>query len=318
MPVRVSRRTALLAPLAVAAGCLTDPWDTLPDTSVTIATGNPGGVFARYGEALSEVVTNRLDGLTSTTRLTDASVENLHLVSDGTCDVGFSLGDVASDAIRGSGVFESPQQVVALARTYDSFVHLVVRTDSGIKEVTDLRGRRVGIGAPSSGTRVVARRLLTRAGVRLSEIEVRTASLEASAAALGERRLDAFFFVSGLPNQAVLSLSDTVAIRLLDLGGLVRAMTSRFGPEYAAGPVPSSTYAMPSAVETISVKNYIVVHPQMPDEVAYALTRVMFEGQAEIERLAPDVRQPNLGAAVFTSPLDLHPGSVRYYRERRP
>lgn len=318
MQNRVSRRAVLLTPLAATAGCLTDPWDALPATSLTLATGNPGGVFARYGEALSTVLDRRLDGLTSRARLTDASVENLRLVSAGTCAVGFSLGDAASDAVRGTGPFARPQRVAALARTYDSFVHLVVRADSSVHEVADLRGRRVGLGAPRSGTRVIARRLLARAGVGLSHIEVANESLERSATALREDRLDAFFFVSGLPNQAVRSLGESLPIRLLDLGGLVGAMATRFGPEYGAGPVPSSTYGLPGAVETLSIKNHIVVHPRMPEEVAYAVTRVMFEEQAEIDRLAPGVRQPNLGAAVFTSPLPLHPGAVRYYRERHP
>ena len=318
---RLSRRTllgALALPLVGVTGCLGEDWDTLPGTRLTIATGNRGGVFARYGEALGAALERRIDALNVTTRLTAASVENLHLVADGTADVGFSLGDAASDAVRGTGAFGEPLDVLALARTYDSFVHLVVLADSPVRTVGDLRGRRVGIGVPGSGTRVIALRVLREAGVPLDAVDLADDPLVASAEALQSGRLDAFFFVSGLPNEAVLALSGQAAVRLVDLGDLVTAMTARFGPEYAPGPVPASTYGLPGGVDTVAVKNYIVVGPDMPDDVAYAVTRVMFEAQAEIERLAPGVRQPNLGAAIFTSPLDLHPGAVRYYRERRP
>lgn len=289
----------------------------MPTTRLTVATGNPGGVFARYGEALSMVLGRRLDGVRSLTRLTNASVENVRLVDEGSCDLGFSLGDTASDAIRGSGVFPRPLDVVALARTYDSFVHLVVRADSPYETPSDLRGARVGLGATGSGTRVVAQRILDLYGVHLEDGQVSSDPLEAAADALVAGDLDAFFFVSGLPNQAVLTLSGQVRIRLVNLQDAVDALVDRHGPEYVAGPIPASTYGLPGAVETVSVKNYVVVARDMPQDVAYAVTRVMFEAQHEIDALAPGVRQPSLGAAIFTSPLDLHPGAVRYYREQR-
>lgn len=322
MVVRVSRRTALSAltlPLvASATGCLAQRWDDLPPSTVTIATGNPGGVFTRYGAALSTVLSDRLTNVTAEIRLTDASVQNLRLVSAGTCDLGLSLGDTASDAVRGTGPFDEPLDVVALARTYDSFVHLVVRDESGIRTAADLRGRRVGLGAPDSGTRVVARRVLKQYGLTLADIEVASESLQASAQGLRDGRLAAFFFVSGLPNQAVLGLSGEIAIRLLELDDVVGSMVDAYGPEYVAGPVPASTYGLPGAVDTVSVRNFVVVHPEMPDDLAYAITRTMFEAQDAIERVSPGVRQPTLGAAIFTSPLDLHPGAMRYYREQRP
>ncbi len=315
----ISRRTALSLPLLGAlAGCLGPAWDELPVTHLTLATGNPGGVFHRYGQALAGVLQRRLHGLTVTTRRTDASVQNLRLVSDGECDLGLSLGDAAADAIRGRGAFATPLDVVALTRIYDSFVHLVVRADSRVTDVEDLRGRRVGIGSQDSGTRVVATRVLREAGVPLSGIRAGSQPLEESTEALRDGALDAFFFVSGIPNQAIARLATQTRIRLLDLSALVGPLTRRFGPEYAAGPLPASMYGLEGSVDTVSVKNHLVARPDLPDDVAYAVTRVLFEARDAVDRRAPGVRQPNLGAAVFTSPLELHPGAVRYYRERHP
>ena len=317
----VSRRTVLAAMtlpvLGSVAGCLGRDWNSFSSTTFTVGTGNPGGVFVRYGEALSKVVGRRLDGVAAKTQLTNASVQNLQMVAGGTIDIGFSLGDTAADALAGTGTFDQPLDVVALARTYDSFVHLVVREDSPIKTAADLRGRRIGVGAVGSGTRVIATRILEHAGMGLADIEVSSATLESSSAAVLGGGLDAFFFVSGLPNQAVLSLSEKIGIRLIGLRGAVESMVETYGPEYVAGPIPASVYGLKSAVDTVSVKNYIVAEGKMGPRLAYAVTRVMFEAQDEIDGLSPGVAQPGIGAAIFTSPLELHPGALRYYRERR-
>ena len=322
MAVLLSRRaalTALAVPFtATVAGCLDNAWDDLPATTLRVATGNRGGVFSTYGEALRTVLGRRLPGVRARTRHTNASVQNVRLMARGACDIGFSLGDTASDAVRGTGDFSAPIDVVALARTYDSFVHLVVRADDDISEVADLRGRRVGLGAPGSGTRVIAERVLRQAGLSPGDVEAASEPLEDSAAALRQRSLSAFFFVSGIPNQTVLALSHDLPLRLIELDAVVAGMGRTYGPEYVGGPIPASTYGLPGGVDTVSVKNYVLADRGLPVDVAYAVTRVMFEAQEEIDRLAPGVRQPNLAAAIFTSPVELHPGAVRYYRERQP
>lgn len=316
---RLPRRSVLaaLGALPWAGGCADRSWTSFPPTSLVIATGNPGGVFSRYGDALAAVLAERLDGVTASTRATDASVENLHLVARGDCDLGLSLADTAADAVRGTGSFAEPLAITALARGYDSFVHLVVRADSEIVELADLRGGRVGLGAPGSGTRVVADRILRRAGLGPADLTVATDSLEPAAAALARGEIDAFFFVSGIPNQTVLDLSRRIGIRLLPLESVVSGLAGRYGPEYVAAPIPASTYGLSDGVDTVSVRNHILADPRMREDLAYAVTRVIFEEQGRIDRRAPGVRQPTAGAAIFTSPLELHPGAVRYYRERR-
>ncbi|UYM03961.1 TAXI family TRAP transporter solute-binding subunit [Solicola gregarius] len=316
-----SRRTVLRG-LAAAAllpltGCFGDDWDSFPDTTLTLATGNAGGVFARYGDALGAVLASRL-GVEVEISQTDASVENLRLVADARADIAMTLGDTAADAIRGRGVYDEPLDVVAVARTYDSFVHLVVRAESPIQTVADLRGKRVGVGRHDSGTRLVAVRILRENAVPLDAVQISTRHLQDDAEALVDDRLDAFFFVSGLPNEAIATLSERIPIRLIGLEKTVEAMIRSYESEYVAGPIPASTYRLTTATETVSVKNYIVADPAMPDDLAYAVTRVMFEAQDAIDARAAGVGQPNLAAGIFTSPLDLHPGALRYFREQRP
>jgi TRAP transporter TAXI family solute receptor len=308
----------VLAATLATSGCLGPDWNQLPEgTRLRLATGNRGGFFDRYGEALATVLGRRLVNVTTTARPTDASVENVRLVASGRAELGFSLADTAADAVRGSGTFDRPRRVTALARTYDSFVQLVVRADGGIRDLRDLRGGRVGLGAPGSGTRVLARRILRQAGLGLADIQVASETLEQSADSLRAGRIAAFFFVSGVPNSAVTALAADTDIRLVALERWVNGMVDTYGPEYVPGPIPASTYDVPG-IETVSVKNYVVADPRMSDDLAYAVTRVMFEAQDQIDALAPGVRQPSLGAAIFTSPLDLHPGALRYYRESQP
>lgn len=318
MDPRLGRRSLLHVPLLTAvgvAGCLGPGWEEVPRGRFTIATGNSGGVFDRYGEALADVLRRRLPALAVDTRPTAASVANVELVAAGGCDIALSLADTAADAVRGSGTFTHPYDLSALARTYDSYVHLVVRAESSIDDVTALRGHRVGLGAAGSGTRVLATRILRQAGLHVADVRASGWTLEESAQALRVRQLDAFFFVSGIPNSAVAALADTLPVRLVELDDLVPRMVETHGPEYVRGPIPASTYGLTDAVETVSVKNYILAAPRLPEELAYAVTRVIFEGQDEVDRLAPGVPQPVAAAATFTSPVELHRGAVRYYRE---
>lgn len=308
-------RLGAVAALATSAGCGGADWDEFSGARLTLATGNRGGVFYRYGEALAEVLTTRLRGVEVTTLPTAASVENVRLVADGEADLAFSLADTAGDAVRGAGAFGEPTDLTALVRTYDSYVHLVVRAESPIQGVRDLRGRRVGLGDRGSGTRVIGQRILREAGVGLEDLRVNGRPLARAAEALRAGELDAFFFVSGLPNSAVADLARRIRIRLVDLERWVPALISRYGPEYVSAPVPASTYDLPRGIDTVSVKNYVLARPSLPPRLGYAVTRVMLEEQEAVDRVAPGARQPSLATAIFTSPVPLHPGARRYFRE---
>lgn len=224
---------------------------------------------------------------------------------------------MAADARRGRGRWEDPVDLAALTRSYDSFVHLVVRADSGLRAVTDLRGRRVGLGAQGSGTRGISGHVLQSAGLTTDDVEPVTETLQRAADALAEGEIDAFFFVSGLPNTAVLQLSREVEIRLLPLDRIAPRLIRDHGPEFSRSSIPASTYELPGPVETVSVQNHLLVRPDFDAALAYAVTRVIFEEQPAVDALEEGVRQPNVGTAIHTSPLPLHEGSLRYYREQR-
>ena len=203
--------------------------------------------------------------MTATARPTDASVENIWLVADGECDLGFSLGDTASDAVRGTGAFAAPVDVVALARTYDSFTHLVVRADSGISTVSDLRHQRVGLGAQGSGTRVVAQRILSQSGLALPTSRWPPSRWRSRRRPCGPATSPRSSSSAGSRTEQSSPSPRTSRSGSWSSTRLVDAMVSSYGPEYVRGPIPASTYGLPGGVETVSVKNYLVAGPQMPE-----------------------------------------------------
>jgi TRAP transporter TAXI family solute receptor len=306
----VHRRTLIRAGTAAlvgaTAGCTAD--DRQPAGRVRIATGSTTAVYHAYGTAFSELIRTRLPDVQPTVLVTAASAENVSLVLDGGAEVGFTQSDVAG------GAFGEDNRLAALARLYDDYVHLVVRADSQFDEIGKLAGRRVSIGAPGSGTSVTAGRVLLVAGnpPLLSE----PLGLDDSVAALREQRIEAFFFSGGLPVGAIKRLSENIRLRLIPLGMYAAALRKQFGDYYAERVVPGSTYGT-LPVTSIGIANYLVVRLDMPRELAYALTKLLFDGRDALAQAHPAGARLNIRSAISTAPLPLHPGATRLYRERK-
>jgi uncharacterized protein len=301
---------ALLATGAGAAGCRSAD-DRVPAGQLRIATGSSGGVYYSYAKGIAEAVRRRIPELKPTVLETAASAQNLRMVATGEAEIGFAQADTAADAVaRGS-------RVVALARIYDDYLHLVVRKDSPITKLSDLRGKRVSIGAKESGTIGTTQRLLGLAEIKDTEIEAHLLGLDPSAAALQAGAIDAFFFSGGLPVGRVRELSGRLALRLVPLGQYASQLRAKHGQYYAEHTVPESTYGL-QPVSTIGIPNYLVVSVDMPEPTGYALTRMLFAEQAELEKAHPVAARLNPREAIYTHPLALHPGARRYFREIKP
>jgi uncharacterized protein len=305
----------VVAALLSVAACgerAVHPW------RLVIATGGQGAVYYAYGEGLARVARAHLPGAEPRVVSTAASVENLRLVADGRADVAFTLADSAALAYEGRPPFTAREPVVALARLYENYTHLVVAADSPIHRLPDLRGRVVSLGASGSGTELIATRLLAVAGVDPKKgIRVRPLQLADSAAALRGGRIDAFFFSGGLPTEAIAELAHVMPIRLIDLGDYVEPLGKQYRAFYEERSIPASTYELAGPVRTIGVPNYLVVNASMPADRAYALTRMLFEQRDALARAHPEALHLNLRAAISTDPLPLHPGAIRYYRESK-
>ncbi|GIJ47588.1 C4-dicarboxylate ABC transporter substrate-binding protein [Virgisporangium aliadipatigenens] len=313
MAVAVSAVVLTLAALAVIPGALDSEPDVPPD-ELRIATGSPNGVYYRYGEGIRDVLAQRLPQLRARVVETPGAGSNLEMVDATTAELGFVQADIAAD-FRARDV-----RVVALARLYDDYLHVVVRADSQVETVAGLRGMRVSLGAVGSGTAVTAKRLLLAAGVdaeKPGELNISPLGLAESAEAMENGRIDAFFFSGGLPVERILTLKGRVPIRLLDTGELVPKL--RGGrPYYSAHVIPPSAYGLGEPVSTLAVPNYLMVREDMPADTAYAIIRAIFEGRETLAAKHVAAERLNVRAAINTDPVPLHPGAVRYYREIKP
>jgi hypothetical protein len=292
---------------------------TPPLRSLVIAAGGQGGVYYAYGQGIVTAAQAAYPNLRGEVRTTAASVENLRMVAAGEADVGFSLADSAALAVSGRAPFTRPEPLRALAWLYDNYTQLVVRADAPIRTVADLRGRAVSVGAPGSGTELIAARILAATGISPDkDLRQLHMDLGDSVAALRDGRIAAFFFSGGLPTPAITALAAETTIRLVDLDGFVPGLRASYGDFYEQRSIPATTYGLGKEVATIGVPNYLVVREQMPDNTAYALTRLLFTAKSTLVAAHPEALHLNPRAAVETLPLRLHPGAERYYRQAKP
>jgi hypothetical protein len=289
---------------------------------LSIATGGTGGVYYPYGGGIAKIISENLAGVEATAEATAASVDNLKFLRDGRSDIAFSMADTVGDAAMAQGPFKEFGSVPArtLAVLYSNYLHLVTRTDMGIKTVADLKGRVVSTGAPGSGTEVVAFRVLEALGLN-PKADLTTQALGAaqSVDALKDAKVDAFFFTGGLPTAAILDLTHTPGIKalLVPTEDALPRMRAQYGQSlYYPLIIPKGVYGTEQDVPVVGIANLLVVSDSMPEQLAYDITRLLFEKQSELVAIHPQARDLSLATAVEGSPVPFHPGAIRYYTEK--
>ncbi|MDO8143601.1 TAXI family TRAP transporter solute-binding subunit [Isoptericola sp. 178] len=318
MTRRVGRSlTAAVLVLVVLAGCFatedTPGQGRLPDR-IIIATGGTTGIYHGYGRALAEVLEDR-HGVETEVLTTGGSVENLELLAAGEAQVAFSAADAVADAVHGTGAFDEPVDLRALGRVYDDFAHLVVPADSPVRELSDLRGLRVSVGAPRSGTSLIARRVLAAGELPESALRVLELGITESLDALGTGRIDAFFWSGGLRTPGLIELAEETPVRLVPLDGVVDELREQFGQGYRHGTVPEGIYGLDADVETLAVPNVLVVPASLPEEAAYALVATLFAARSELAEQVASAAMLDRTRVIYTEPAALHAGALRYYRD---
>ena len=316
--LKLSRCSGLALAIIVVSSCGAD---SSRAQFISIATGGTGGVYYPYGGGLAKVLNENLPGIRASAEVTAASVDNLKLIRDGKADIAFALADTVADAVNGRGAFDgSSVPAVSLAVLYSNYTHLVTLASSGISSVAGLRGRTVSTGSPGSGTDVIAFRVLRAAGLNPdTDLTRQGLGASESAGALKDGKVHAFFWSGGLPTAAVQDLAHSpgVTIRMVPTGDLVPALQRDHGPLYFRLEVPAKAYpGVDAPVSVVGVANVLVVNRAMPEQLAYDITRVLFEKQSELAAIHPEARKLSLDTATKGSPADFHPGALRYYVEK--
>ncbi|SCE68008.1 hypothetical protein GA0070618_0109 [Micromonospora echinospora] len=317
VPSTSGRRPAVaLALLAVLVGAAMPALaacrdETVEPIRIRIATGSPTAVYHAFGESLATILNRELPGVQASVVVTAASAENVHLVATGSAELGFTQADVLS------GAPNAHPGVVAVARVYDDLLHLVTTAGSPVRTLADLRGRRVSVGAPGSGTGITAGRLLDVAGLDGGVVRRERLGLDDSVSALREGRLDAFFFSGGLPVRAIEQLAGATGIRLVDLGEWTEPLRRSHREVYVSRDIPSSAYGA-DPVTTVANPNYLVVGADVPEALVREVTRLLMERREELAAAHPAAGRMSARSAIATVPLPLHPGAAAWYRENKP
>ncbi|MEU5692708.1 TAXI family TRAP transporter solute-binding subunit [Actinosynnema sp. NPDC020468] len=311
--LRVRATGVVLALVALAlTACSTD----FGQVRLAIAAGSAGGVYNSLSQALATAWVRDVGVGAVDVQETAGAVDNLDRLRDGRAQVGFAQADVAAttlDAAEGTG-----HRVYALARMHDDYTQVVVRADLSARTVAELRGLRVSVGAKTSGTKVIAERVLASAGVDpVTDIAAQLLDINASVAAMEAGALDAFFWSGGIPTRQITDLSAKVQLRILDLSDVLPKLRAKF-PVYGSATLPASTYQLSTGpIITLVVRNFLLVNDEVSDDVAQALTGGLFQAQADLLTASKVARSIEVRSAIETTPVPLHPGAIRYYRDAK-
>ncbi|TAK85865.1 MAG: TAXI family TRAP transporter solute-binding subunit [Betaproteobacteria bacterium] len=289
--------------------------------NISIGTGGTGGVYYPLGGGMAAVLSKYVPGMQATAEVTGGSVANLQLIGTGKPYLGLTMADATLDAYKGQDKFKGkPVPVRTLMVLYPNRMHVVTIESTGITKMADLKGKRVSTGSGGSATEVMAFRVIEAAGLDKDRDMTRERlGVAESVSALKDRKIDAFFWVGGLPTAAVTDLANTpgAKIKMIDHADLVPAMNKKYGDLYVEDVIPKSVYrGMDKDNHQATVMNLLVAGQNMDDKTAYNIVKTIFEKRDELIRVhkeAENIKLENQKAAA--SPVPWHPGAVKYLAE---
>jgi len=306
---------------AVAALCTTVA-AVAAAQNISIGTGGTGGVYYPMGGGIAAVLSKYVPGMQATAEVTGGSVDNLKLVGTGKPYIGFSMADAAQDAYRGEDKFKGAKVPLrTLMILYPNHMHVVTVEGTGIGKLADLKGKRVSTGSPGSATEVMAFRVIEAAGLdKDKDVTRERLGVAESVNALKDRKIDAFFWVGGLPTAAVTDLANTpnTKIKMVDHAEVVPAMNAKWGNLYVQDAISKTTYkGMEADNKQATVMNILVAHESMDEKTAYAIVKAIFDKRDDliaVHKEAANFKLENQKAAA--SPVPFHPGAAKYFAEK--
>lgn len=303
--------------IALAAG----PAVAQEKLNIFIATGPTAGVYYPMGGGLADLLTKHVPTLNATAGTTAGSIANLQLMQNKKADIAFSMADASWDAYKGQQKFAAGAVPLrALMVLYPNRMHVVTVEGSGINKFAGLKGKRVSTGAVNSATEVMALRLTEAHGMTFKDFTQERLDPGKSVDAIKDKKLDAFFWVGGVPTAAVTELAATpgLKLKLIDHDEGVAGMTKIYGPLYVRDTIPAKAYpGQDQASRIATVWNVLVARADVSDQVAYDVVKTIFERKADMERVHPESRNFDLKYQTnAASVIPFHPGAIKYFAEK--
>jgi len=290
--------------------------------NLSIATGGTGGVYYPLGGGMAAVLSKYVTGMQATAEVTGGSVANLQLIGTGKPYLGMTMADATLDAYKGQDKFTGkPVPVRTLMIMYPNRMHVVSIEGTGVTKMSDLKGKRVSTGSGGSATEVMAFRVIEAAGLdKDKDMKRERLGVAESVSALKDRKIDAFFWVGGLPTAAVTDLASTpgVKIKMIDHADLVAKMNQKYGNLYVQDVIPKDMYrGMDADNKQATVMNLLVAHQNMDDKTAYNIVKAVFDHRQELINVHKEAENFKLeNQKAEASPIPWHPGAVKYFAEK--
>lgn len=287
-------------------------------SKIRMATGGTSGTYYAFGGVVGTELGKAVEGITFDVQSTGASVANIRLVAGEEVDMAIVQNDVMDYAYNGTNLFngEAVTGFSSMAACYAEVCQLVVSADSGITSVADLKGKRVSIGDAGSGVEFNARQILEAYGLSTADITVQNLGFGDSADAVKDGKIDAFFCTAGAPTTAVMELSTTKGIKVIEIKGAEAEKLMEDYPFYTEYVIPANTYTgQTSDITTVAVKATFIVRTGLDEEIVYNMTKALFENKEAITAGHAKGAELDTTYAVEGVSVPFHPGAEKYFKE---
>ena len=286
--------------------------------NLVLATGGTAGTYYPFGGAMAKIWGSKIKDMNVTAQTSGASGENVRLVNKKEVELALVQSDTLDFAFNAKEAFKEPLKgMSAVAVLYPEVVHVVVAADSPIKSFADLKGKKVGVGAPGSGTEANFRQLMDAYGLKKEDVNGQYLSFSESAEAFKDKHIDAFIVTGGVPTSAIMDVATQNAIRILPVSGDVVGKLTQKYPFLAGVKIPANSYkGQTQEVQTVAVNAVLIAGSQLKEDMVYNLTKALFENQAELASAHAKGKELNIQYAVKGVSIPFHPGAVKYYKEK--
>jgi TRAP transporter TAXI family solute receptor len=283
-----------------------------------LATGGTAGTYYPFGGAMARIWNSKVPGVNVTAQSTGASAENVRLINKKEVELALVQSDTIDFAYNAKEAFkERLTKMNTIAVLYPEVIQIVVRGESNIKSFTNLKGVKIGVGAPGSGTEANFRQLLEVYGMKKEEVKVQYLSFAESAEQFKDKHIDAFIVTAGIPNAAIMDVAVMQSIRILSIPDDKIAQLTKKYPFLSPVAIPANTYKnQPGEVKTIAVSAVLIAGSDLKEDVVYKLTKALFENQVELVAAHAKGKEINLKTAVKGVSIPFHPGAIKYYKEK--
>ncbi|MFW6147574.1 MAG: TAXI family TRAP transporter solute-binding subunit [Thermodesulfobacteriota bacterium] len=285
---------------------------------ISIGTGGTGGVYYPYGGGLAEIFTRYVEGVKAVAEVTGASVENVKLADKGETVIAEAMNDVVYQGYNGIGKFEGkPQKILAMFQMYPHHYHVVTLKGKDIKTIYDIKGKKVSVGAPGSGTEFKTNLVLQEAlEIPYSSFKVFRLSFTENANALKDGTIDVGIWDVAAPTSSVMDLSMTRDIHIIPFSKEdIDKICEKF-PFYSPFEMPAGIYKeQDKPIPNPSVWNTVACTASLDEDLVYNLVKQVFEHIDYLKNIHPFAKYTTPENAVTHSVIPLHPGAVKYYKE---